>query len=452
MRGGKNVFLTGPPGSGKSYVIEQFVSLSSKESKKVALTATTGIAANLLGGVTIHSWSGMGLTGLQQSAILARLIDNPSAVSRIRTANILIIDEISMFSADQLDRLNLILKTVRVDPRTFGGLQVIVSGDFFQLPPVGDDTTQYAFSSKSWRELNFEVCYLSEQYRQTDDRLYEVLRALRDRSFSKNHLGYLLERQLPHVNVGNKEVTMLLTHNSDVNRLNMLRLDQIKEPQHLYTGCFSGAPEAVDGLTKSVLAPLDLRLKVGARVMFVANEPSRGFVNGTQGKVINFKSGLPVVLTDDGLSIKVEARSWTFIQDNQVLAKFEQLPLKLAWAITIHKCQGMSLDNALIDLRRSFTYGMGYVALSRLKSYEGLYLLGINTRSLLLDPVVYKFDATLRRAPAGLTLHQKNSSIISRENDAKALLRAGLSKRLINLTTALSLRQIETLKKQLLNE
>ncbi len=394
MRRGYNIFLTGPPGSGKSYVLSAFVNWASKRKIRVALTASTGIAASLLGGTTIHSWSGMGMNHQINIAKAEELATNQLLSERLNNVDILIIDEISMLSGQMLDSLNLLLRVARRSKEPFGGIQVIFCGDFFQLPPIKTEADDYAFNSGAWISAEPLACYLSEQHRQGGDELTDILLALRSRSLNRRHLELLMARS----GIEHNPVTMLMTHNRYVDATNSLHLSQIKGEVKTYQAVGFGDTDAVGSLSRSILAPAALELKVGAEVMFVANDSARGFVNGSQGKVVRFKRGKPVVrLKSGGNRLVVEEHIWKSEIEGKTVAKIAQLPLRLAWAITIHKSQGMSLDAAEINLRHSFTFGMGYVALSRLKSYEGLYLSGLNSRALQLNRAVFPFDEAMLR-------------------------------------------------------
>ena len=440
LSSGANIFLTGPPGSGKSYVIEQFVNKLRSSGRHLALTATTGIAASLLGGVTIHSWSGLGVRQRLDAREEELLLGNPRLLKRLMEAEILIIDEISMLDAAMLDGLDALLKVARSSLLPFGGIQVVFSGDFFQLPPVSKDRKPYCFLSKSWNEANLRVCYLSEQHRQSSDELAEILTALREQRFNKYHLELLSARQ----NIEHPPLTVLMTHNRDVDTLNNRRLADISGQSSVYYAQSTGAPEIANDLARSVLAPNELVLKVGAQVMFVANDPLKRFVNGSQGRVVAFNHGLPAVeLKDSKVVIVAEAFSWKREVDNRGAELF-QIPLKLAWAITIHKCQGMSLDTAEIDLKRSFVSGMGYVALSRLKHYGGLYLRSYNSRSLELDKTVYDFDRKLRNQSQ---LNERETDSSSPARVASFLYKAGVNPRLIKLTTGLSNARLRSARK-----
>lgn len=422
LKTGANVFLSGPPGSGKSYVLEQFIKTLARKGRKTAVCASTGIAASLIGGVTLHSWSGIGVRRQLNRFEREKLLSNPGINRRLNEVETLIIDEISMLSAETVDGLSDLLMQARESLKPFGGMQIVVCGDFFQLPPVGNGLPNYAFSAKAWQAANFKACYLDEQHRVAADELSEVLLALREQRLTARHVRLLLNRQ----GIKHYPVTRLLTHNHDASVINRQQLDLLPGKAKAY---FMKGQEA---WTKSLLAPPELLLKVGAEVMFVANDYRRGFVNGSQGKVVAFKHGLPLIqLKSSGKYILAEAYCWRRELVNGKIIEAIQLPLKLAWALTIHKSQGMSLDAAEIDLSRSFTYGMGYVALSRLKSFEGLYLLGLNSRSLQLDKNVLSFD---QRIQAESKINEGGRFTSS---DRLALEQAKADPRLINFTEGL---------------
>jgi ATP-dependent exoDNAse (exonuclease V) alpha subunit len=197
-------------------------------------------------------------------------------------------------------------------------------------------------------------------------------------------------------------VTKLYSHNIDVDSINDRHLKDLLEQGKVFEMQTSGQAAKVEQLQKSVLAPEHLELKIGAEVMFVANNFPAGFVNGTRGRVVDFVDELPIVALPNGREITVERHSWKLEEDGKVRAEVAQLPLRLAWAITIHKSQGMSLDAAEIDLSRSFTPGMGYVALSRVRSMDGVYLAGINRMALSMHPMIFEFDARLQAASESL--------------------------------------------------
>jgi len=403
MLSGKSVFLTGPPGAGKTYTLNEFVRRARKRGKVVAVTASTGIAATHIGGGTIHSWSGLGIKDYIDSRTQQQLVSNAKLVKRYNSTDVLVIDEVSMLHGQRLDMVNEVCKLLRKSDKPFGGLQIILVGDLFQLPPVsrGSDKPDFVHLSAAWHELDPSICYLSEQHRQGRDGLLDLLEAMRRGELDIYHEELLQGRigqQPPAV------VTRLYAHNIDIDTVNQKHLNDLQQQVYEYEMVKKGAAAKVDQLQRSVLAPEVLELKVGAEVMFVANNVSAGFVNGTRGKVVEFADDeAPIVQLHTGTrKIKVEPHSWKLEEDGKVRAEVLQLPLRLAWAITIHKSQGMSLDAAQIDLAKTFTPGMGYVALSRVRSLEGLYLSGINAMSLRLHPDIYELDRRLKQSSSEL--------------------------------------------------
>ncbi len=397
MEDGHSVFLTGPAGSGKTYVLNQFIERARQQKRPVAVTASTGIAATHLGGTTVHSWSGLGIRDSLTRADHTWLASNERLIKRYNNVEVLIIDEVSMLHGARLDMINEVCQLLRRSDAPFGGLQIILTGDLFQLPPVnrlgGPD--DFAHLSAAWQQLNPKICYLAEQHRQRGDGLLDILQAMRANQLTPSHRETLKQRigVLPDDLV----LTRLYAHNVDVEAINQRELAALPGQPETFEMATSGRRSSIEQLQKSVLAPAVLELKIGAQVMFVANNFAQGFVNGTRGEVVDFKNGGPVVrLQATGRELGVSPHSWTLTEDGRTRAEVSQLPLRLAWAITIHKSQGMSLDSALIDLGKSFTPGMGYVGLSRVRALDGLFLVGLNDMALRLHPDIYDFDAQLQ--------------------------------------------------------
>ncbi|MBC7581719.1 AAA family ATPase [Aeromicrobium sp.] len=397
---GESAFLTGAPGAGKTYVLNQFIRRATRLGKTVAVTASTGIAATHIGGTTIHSWSGLGIRDSLSDWDKDWLKSNARLKKRYNATDTLVIDEISMLHGARLDMVSEACKILRENDEPFGGLQVVLVGDLFQLPPVtrGSEMLDFAHTSAAWHELSPKVCYITEQHRQAGDELLDLLEAMRAGQLEDNHVESLQDRLGRKPNIG-EPVTRLYAHNIDVETINTKHLAAIASDTKSFTMQTKGTAAKVEQLVKSVLAPERLELKIGAEVMFVANNFATGFVNGSRGRVTGFYDGLPMVeLLSNGKSIKVETHSWALVEDDRKRAEVSQLPLRLAWAITIHKSQGMSLDAAEIDLSKSFTPGMGYVALSRVRSLKGVYLTGVNAMALQLHPDIYEFDRKLQSA------------------------------------------------------
>ncbi len=412
LQSGDNVFLTGEPGAGKSYTINLFQEWAAERGRFPSITASTGIAATHIGGVTIHSWSGIGIKDKITDSDIRSILHKDYLADRIANAETLIIDEISMINGPTLDNIDLVIRKVRgqlVGPHCegspFGGLQIIFVGDFFQLPPVSRDTknVKFAFESEAWLNAEPKICYLTEQHRQEDGLFLEILTAMRKGSLSVMHKKHLMARRRAEAP---KNITRLFTHNSDVDLVNTSELAKISAPKKTFTMQASCAHAAlkfmIDILKKSCLSPEILELKVGAPVMFTRNDSNKDgggkYVNGTLGEVTGFDdNGAPIVTTKSGQKIYVSRQEWSIVEHGVTKASISQYPLRLAWAITVHKCQGMSLDAATMDLGRAFEYGQGYVALSRVRSLDGLYLEGINEKALQMHPTVVEKDGLFRK-------------------------------------------------------
>jgi ATP-dependent exoDNAse (exonuclease V) alpha subunit len=411
LKRGHNVFLTGPAGSGKTFLLNAYIDHLKQNHISHAVTASTGIAATHIGGRTIHSWSGIGIKEDLSEKEIKKIIKNPLVYKRLTKTNVLIIDEISMLHAYQIDLINKILRTARKNAKPFGGMQIILSGDFFQLPPVRKNagtTVQLIDQSQSWKEMDLKICYLSEQYRQKENALSRVLSDIRGKCVTeKTH--HLLKKSTNQKVHGTQECTKIFTHNIDVDRVNDHELHKIKGKSLLYRMVSDGNEKLVEAIKNGCLAPEELILKKGALVMFVRNNFDQGYVNGTIGTVIDFDADrFPIVETLHGEKITVTPEKWLIEEDGEELAQIKQLPLRLAWAITIHKSQGMTLDVAEIDLKKCFEYGMGYVALSRVRALRDIRLLGINDIALQVDPIIFEKDHVFQNISAKIEQEEMN--------------------------------------------
>jgi hypothetical protein len=404
MKTGVNIYLTGNAGSGKTYLLNQYISYLQDHDIACAVTASTGIAATHMNGMTIHSWSGIGIKNHLEERDLEQLEDKKYLWKRFEKARVLIIDEVSMLHAKQLDMVEMVCRRFKRNDKPFGGLQVILSGDFFQLPPINKITDNpqskencMIFESAAWKILNPAICYIEEQHRQDDDNLTEILNTIRTNSMEEKHFELLNSRIGAKLKDGVK-ATKLYTHNVNVDNINNIKLSQINNETRVSKMTYDGPEMLVDILKKSCLANEELKLKIGAEVMCIKNNFEEGYVNGSRGKVIGFieENGNPIIELYNGKIVNLKPELWAIEEDGRIKASISQIPLRLAWAITIHKSQGMSLDNAEIDLRSTFAYGMGYVALSRVRTLEGISLVGFNADSLKVDPKIFEFDQELK--------------------------------------------------------
>lgn len=425
---GHNVYLTGPAGSGKTFVLSRYVSFLRERGIKVAVTASTGIAATHIEGSTIHSWSGMGVKDSITEYDLENFEQKKPLWKKYEETSVLVIDEISMLSATQLDIVDEIARHMRRSEEPFGGMQVVFTGDFFQLPPIsrGGDV-QYAFRSRVWSEFPPVVCYLESQHRQKEvgGDFSSILESIRSGTADEK-VKKLLEKRLNKKPPKNLETTKLYTHNIDVDRINDDELASLVGKEYVFSMHTRGSRRAVEALQKGCLAPETLRLKVGARVMFVKNDPAGLYANGTLGSVVAVKNNVPRVKLNSGRVIDADPVSWNSDPDGGSKAEITQVPLRLAWAITVHKSQGMTLDAAEIDLSKTFVAGQGYVALSRARSIEGIFLSGINDRALEVSREALSADMQFRKRSKAASDRLSEIDLGAREKKANAfILRIG---------------------------
>jgi ATP-dependent DNA helicase PIF1 len=395
LQEGNNTFLTGMAGTGKSHTLLTFIGQSFR---RVDACATTGIAAlNLqdqfmrragvpLAARTIYSYAGIGLgpapgqTNDEYFAYLNRNMNRSriNAWKRIRSAEALIIDEVSMIPGRIMDYLDFHFRALRETELPFGGIQIIAVGDFCQLPPVAKNGKyDWAFLSPSWESAEFQTVFLSQIHRQADPLFAEALNCFRIGNISRRVADTMHGRVKMFVN---RSVVRLMTHNAQVAKWNAYQLGEIDGRENIYNADFTGPEHEQDFLRKNSVTPETLIVKSSARVMVTANLTNKATggllaVNGQCGKVLACNpESVRVLLDGEGGEIDIPVSTWSFDPQREDSATMTQIPLRLAYSLTIHKSQGLTLDRAHIDIRAAREPGQAYVALSRVKSLHGLYL------------------------------------------------------------------------------
>lgn len=401
LKSGKNVFLTGSAGTGKTFVLNKYIEYLKERGIEPAIVAPTGIAASHIGGKTIHSFFSVGIREYIDDYYLRWMKKQLFLDRRLRKLKVLIVDEISMVSPELFISMDRILRAFQNEEKPFGGVQVVFSGDFFQLPPVAKvaKAIKFVWQTDLWKEADLKICYLEEKFRQEEDNaLVNILDEIRLGEVSEDSMNVFRSCYKKRIS-SEFTVTKLYTHNMDVDRINDEELDKLPGEVKSFEAKTKGSKQNIEKIFKSSLVAPQIKLKKEAAVIFIKNNYEEGYINGTLGKVVSFDrvTKLPIVETLSKKKILVEPEEW-LLEDDQgkVKAIVKQLPLKLAWALTVHKSQGMTLDAAEIDLSKTFEIGQGYVALSRIKSIEGLRLMGLNDVALRVDEMVREIDKDMK--------------------------------------------------------
>lgn len=406
FKNGKNIFVSGSAGCGKSFLLNYLKQNFSAFGFDV--TASTGVAALNIGGLTIHSWAGIGLANLPKEQILENLMSvrASKARNRIKRVRALAIDEVSMISSEVLEILDYVFRQIRQNDMAMGGVQMLFFGDFLQLPPINrfGEKINFCFNSNVWKELNLNNFILEKSFRQTDEKFVKILNNLRFNSLDEDDIESLESRLDAKDETSIIRPTILTTHNAKVEQVNQKKLQEIVKNEVSFEAKFQGKEDKIEFLKRNSIAQEMLKLKVGAQVMMIKNTYQKeGIINGSLGIVRDFspKKSYPIVEFAGGKILTINPEEWLYERYDEtkkavvIDACMNQIPLILAWAITIHKSQGLTLDKILCDLSDVFSPGQAYVALSRARSLNGIFLSGINFSKIKADNEAIDFYRSL---------------------------------------------------------
>ena len=417
FKNGKSLFITGPGGCGKSFLLKHIKDYCDQHMINIAVTALTGCAGSLIGGQTLHGWGGLGLAKESAPDLVRKINKKPPLAKRWRAVKVLIIDEVSMMSMELFNKIHLIAQGLRHNDLFFGGIQVILCGDFAQLDPIGSD--RFCFESKVWeRYIEPNTVYLSKIVRQEDPVFQKILMNLRLGNLSEDDKDVLNSRIIRDEKdsevsvsdgtheIGTIKATLLYPLKKDVSRINKTELQKLinqDKKMHTYnafdfaTNRKTKTPVTLkeihtDTLNKCINVPQNIELTIGSQVMLTKNiSVEEGLVNGSRGVVIDINElNYPIVMFDNGQQLTITVESFE-IESGDILLTRKQIPLLLAWALTIHKCQGATLTNVITDLSDIFGYAQAYVTLSRVKSLEGLFIKSINYKKIRCNPKVKSY-------------------------------------------------------------
>lgn len=411
---GRNVFLTGQGGTGKSFLIKKIADSFKERNKTLAITATTGCAALLLGegAKTIFSWAGVGLGEDPTGKLIAMISRSKKTLTRWLLTDALIIDETSMMTADLFEKLDAIAKNLRANQLPFGGIQLILVGDFYQLPPVAKQQgpeVKFVFESPLWSQTIQHIIELKQIMRQTDPVFQKILSEAREAYLSPESHAILKGRMGLPWQKDKIRPSLLFTRRSEVDYINISNLKALKGERHTFSATTKysavatnkkdteAVQKAITKLDRDAAYSPELTLAVDAQVMLIKNiSIETGLVNGSRGVVTGFGPGPlyepKVLFKGHSYPVTISPQDWEVEDAGVKGVKRSQLPLVLAYAITIHKSQGSTLDCALVDISAStFEYGQAYVALSRAKSLEALYIHDIDPKAIRAHPKVIAF-------------------------------------------------------------
>ncbi len=417
LQNGENVFLTGFAGTGKSYILNK---LKEHLKKKLTITSTTGIAAVNVKGQTLHSWAGVGLCRNTVSNTVEKIRRRKTQLSQILNCKILAVDEISMLNIEAFEYVNEVLKAIRETDKPFGGIQVLFIGDFFQLPPVEsnkDDTgdiieRKYCFDSPLWEELNLKNVVLKKNYRQNEENFITALAHMRENCLDSDDIKLLNQRNT-ELDTYETNILHIFSTNEEANHYNRIKFNMIEEPVRIFRaedGVYRGTKLISEDFTesenyileifsKNCRAEKEIILKLGARVMLLINmDFNKGLINGACGTIQEFNENSITIKFDNDITASIPRHKFEYYYNDRVIAERMQYPLKLAYGITIHKSQGMTLDKLVVDCSRIFERGQAYVAMSRVKTLGGLYIKNFAPEKVMVDSKVARFYEDLKEA------------------------------------------------------
>jgi ATP-dependent DNA helicase PIF1 len=386
LNGQENIFLTGAAGSGKSFLLKHYL-----KNKDIPVLASTGAAAILVGGRTFHSFFGLGIMegGLEET--VSRALRNKKLMKRLKKTSTVIIDEVSMLSGPTLRAAERVARAALNSLAPWGGLRIIAVGDFAQLPPVNPfrQTKEWAFRDEVWYESSFVPVVLREMMRTTDSEFLEVLRRIRNGIVDSSVNEFLNARTQIKPR---GDFTRLFPHRADVEKYNLQQLEEIRDELHTFQTVYSGKAADIEKFRKHAPITDTLHLKKNALVMIRQNDPAGRWVNGSLGRIETITSEFLVIKLEQGRRIELEKAEFTLLDaDGNPAVSARNFPVTLAWAMTIHKAQGTTLDQLHVDLRKIWEPGQAYVAVSRVRSPEGLYIEGWSPRAIFCDRDVEEF-------------------------------------------------------------
>lgn len=386
-------YISGFAGTGKSYVIKLFREIKLLNKEMIPIVASTGVSALLVNGITFNSYFGLGIMAGGSEQTIKSAMQNRALCERIIDTDCIIIDEISMISGTTFDTANQLCQKIRQNKKLFGGIRVIIVGDFYQLGPFSEtEKVDWAFDSQCWKKFKIKKLVLTKVMRTKDAKLLSVLGKTR---FGKvdQMVKTFLNKKLYKKDITTFDGTIILSRNKQVDDYNYNKLDSLPGNSVKIKTLYVGENNFIEKMRENLIIPDILEIKKGAIVMLRINNFEEGYVNGTVGTVIGLSNDILTIQKSNGSKIQVKKHVFELLSGSgEPLAKAKNFPVVLAWAITIHKSQGASFDKALISLDNLWLHGQAYTALSRLSSADGLFIHKWNKESFIVDKKVAKFS------------------------------------------------------------